>query len=1281
MYVFLHEGVVSSALHIYAYICFLFFFVVLSCCTNTMQTLSASSQSLNPATTKFKRETEPWYRGDVAAANELGQRLRSHDVSFKSSHHYGTSKERKCPSFSNACRTSMLNILAPRTSQDIHRDWSNVALWLNEVKPQETPTSPIESMEYSFKKKDCNRHPVSKSSECNSPSRDEKSGSEHNQSDARKLKPMKLQFFRTKMCPWVVSVGHCRKGSSCRYAHCAEEIRPLPDLSKTKFCPQLLEEGECPNRSRCKYAHCYDELRATQSFSKTKLCPLWLANKCGMSESMCRFAHGENDLRHITEGPVEERNVSGMYESSRSIVRSLSSPLERREPICQRSSPRTEKQHSQTSTVILSDDDFGPVHTSRTDPASPAGSLSHRSCIIPQWRSPHTGTTAATTCGVSRQSPRTEPPETTTSESSFLLVPQRSGIMPPFELYESMTHVPKKDTSSVCESPHPAGHSRAFHHDFTALSSIPWSTTARKESSTVLRGEDLTPAPSPLSPERNAVDDLRVETAIVSPCVTPVRVSCRSSTAGPAESMAREHEMAALRLPFSPLPLVLTAVPSSGEVPALRTVEFGPPTGSLHVPSQTSLAVDRLLASPPPKDEPLDDGLEQHTRVMCTAVTTTPSLSASTQPPSSLLGAPQFLPPGMLSSTSQARYGAQNHVALWGVHSVVSSPHRDQPLCYSSPPTHATLDGWDFCPKTSGAEANTVSGGFLPTPAQFFFRYASEVRTGGVDHDVFPSCSMPASYETDSQPSCSRQTPERRGKSRDDVFGVGVVPASQGPFFHSMVPVHNPVSPGTASTGTGLNQLASLFYTSGFTPSASWALASAPQRSPTRGDCSVIPQIYFQPSGNSPSTFKGGPSTGSPTTLRSTMQSSPSHVLQYTMPSAATQPPNRLFLSPPIRLTASPLTVAFPCSSNYTVTEKDKSPVTLDPVRDSSALLPGFPFFPLHVKEDGSAPLQRTCSDADATATRTYDHALLGSPLTTQTTLSCNLPRCTPPQTSEYHLQKTDDLMERGTLRNSPRTHESSTFFWAPPADPMVACLNTYSCQRPSPDTGMAENDRKEDTTLASSCFHPSVKTSAPRVELTAVTCATPAPVTTPSWSPADDAIVRSNIYPYNASGNFHAPIVHPCRSVPSHHTGYEKSTDHAHSQEELHRTLSSAVSPVVESKNELRDESTRVEQNSVSRSTFSHTEERVSYRRSVPIASPSTGVPTRTPHGHSSPGAPFGFLYPHGVAESSSVGQRSVSPSLFSSSPWTSRVSLQSPHTTTATIYSHPYTAYHSLA
>ncbi|KFG44424.1 zinc finger (CCCH type) motif-containing protein [Toxoplasma gondii GAB2-2007-GAL-DOM2] len=111
-----------------------------------------------------------------------------------------------------------------------------------------------------------------------------------------RLKRMKLQFYKTKMCPWMAQ-GRCLRGLSCQYAHSECELSPLPNLLKTRMCEMLTLTGSCPRlASECKFAHTAEELRSTEFFARSKMCPLFLSGRCTANEK-CRYAHSAQELR------------------------------------------------------------------------------------------------------------------------------------------------------------------------------------------------------------------------------------------------------------------------------------------------------------------------------------------------------------------------------------------------------------------------------------------------------------------------------------------------------------------------------------------------------------------------------------------------------------------------------------------------------------------------------------------------------------------------------------------------------------------------------------------------------------------------------------------------------------------------------------------------------------------------------------------------------------------------------------------------------------------------
>lgn len=68
-------------------------------------------------------------------------------------------------------------------------------------------------------------------------------------------------FRKTKLCKFFQQ-GKCIRSEDCNYAHCEEELQPLPDFSRTRLCPFLRETGHCSKGARCNFAHTPEDLRA-----------------------------------------------------------------------------------------------------------------------------------------------------------------------------------------------------------------------------------------------------------------------------------------------------------------------------------------------------------------------------------------------------------------------------------------------------------------------------------------------------------------------------------------------------------------------------------------------------------------------------------------------------------------------------------------------------------------------------------------------------------------------------------------------------------------------------------------------------------------------------------------------------------------------------------------------------------------------------------------------------------------------------------------------------------
>eukprot|EP01071_Lankesteria_metandrocarpae_P005234 Lankesteria_metandrocarpae@DN3919_c0_g1_i1.p5 len=93
--------------------------------------------------------------------------------------------------------------------------------------------------------------------------------------------PCKRQFYKTKVCPYVLRGVICNRGTDCKFAHGMEELRPLPDLTKTRLCTQFVELGHCPKVETCPFAHSRDTLRTSHAvFHKVALCSFFTKGNC-----------------------------------------------------------------------------------------------------------------------------------------------------------------------------------------------------------------------------------------------------------------------------------------------------------------------------------------------------------------------------------------------------------------------------------------------------------------------------------------------------------------------------------------------------------------------------------------------------------------------------------------------------------------------------------------------------------------------------------------------------------------------------------------------------------------------------------------------------------------------------------------------------------------------------------------------------------------------------------------------------------------------------------------
>eukprot|EP00747_Dinoflagellata_sp_TGD_P032170 gnl/TRDRNA2_/TRDRNA2_135795_c0_seq1.p1 gnl/TRDRNA2_/TRDRNA2_135795_c0~~gnl/TRDRNA2_/TRDRNA2_135795_c0_seq1.p1 ORF type:complete len:696 (+),score=159.06 gnl/TRDRNA2_/TRDRNA2_135795_c0_seq1:110-2197(+) len=141
----------------------------------------------------------------------------------------------------------------------------------------------------------------------------------------------KDDFRPMRLCKHLVTVGMCRQGQECTYAHIYEELHPsspdlpkiagvndrerepvmakdaplpesvIPDvrLKKKKEMCGRLARGECSLGKVCPFAHSEEELGtvglAVCGKVKTRLCLYWDSGKC-LAGANCNHAHGEKEI-------------------------------------------------------------------------------------------------------------------------------------------------------------------------------------------------------------------------------------------------------------------------------------------------------------------------------------------------------------------------------------------------------------------------------------------------------------------------------------------------------------------------------------------------------------------------------------------------------------------------------------------------------------------------------------------------------------------------------------------------------------------------------------------------------------------------------------------------------------------------------------------------------------------------------------------------------------------------------------------------------------------------
>eukprot|EP00928_Gymnodinium_smaydae_P065349 TRINITY_DN4850_c0_g1_i3.p1 TRINITY_DN4850_c0_g1~~TRINITY_DN4850_c0_g1_i3.p1 ORF type:complete len:214 (-),score=22.93 TRINITY_DN4850_c0_g1_i3:645-1286(-) len=115
---------------------------------------------------------------------------------------------------------------------------------------------------------------------------------------------------RTKMCTFHAA-GKCTRGSSCTFAHQAEELRPQLDLSKTRPCKFFSRGSICRKGQACPFAHGSGELRGISQLGTSSTRSSHARAEVESSSDRFRHKHGFVDesvnpySSHRTNGPQD----------------------------------------------------------------------------------------------------------------------------------------------------------------------------------------------------------------------------------------------------------------------------------------------------------------------------------------------------------------------------------------------------------------------------------------------------------------------------------------------------------------------------------------------------------------------------------------------------------------------------------------------------------------------------------------------------------------------------------------------------------------------------------------------------------------------------------------------------------------------------------------------------------------------------------------------------------------------------------------------------------------